>query len=392
MAYAGRMQTRPSRSSRVAVVLFAALLASCAGAAGAGPSSHGPASEPGKPTSEALAAFNKTMRTNLEQCEQKTTEMDKKLTEALDKLESKPGQSMSEIVAKLKEQKVTVALQVLGSPEMPVLMLKDSLMEEGQKLAGQPPAKLQAFAKRSAAAQPSLTVLRDQVMAINATIGAGFGSTISCSGYAKGFSTTLGALENGGNEPTPEVFETFAKFLQANEKSKTAVAGSVALLGVMQAALAGKDAKAIGLLVEGVRKSKESPEKVTAEVAKKTYKAAGAALVDACREQQEKVYRDHPEIKRPAVDPCSKEGSRVRGSPSEEKARAAAAAESAEDGAADESIKRLVPRDSPLSDATDALQAVQKGDVLGALKGVAGLVGRATPLGGALKAVLSLFG
>ncbi|MBI5533276.1 MAG: hypothetical protein HY898_11205 [Deltaproteobacteria bacterium] len=385
------MQMTTLRKLQAAVILGAAVLSSCLPPGGAGQQSQTPKTEPGKPTPEALKAFNKTMEMNLKQCEDKTAEMDKKLTEALDKLKSKPGQSMSEIVAKLKEQKVTVTLQVLGSPEMPTLMLKDSLMEEGQKLAGQPPAKMQAFAKRSAAAQPLLTVLRDQVMGINGAIGAGFGSAISCSGYAKGFSTTLGALENGGNEPTPEIFDTFAKFLQANEQSKAAVAGSVALLSVMQAALAGKDTKAIDMLIDGIRDAQKNPEKITTEVAKKTYKAAGQALVDACREQQEKVYKEHPEIKRPAVDPCSKEGSRVRGSPSEEKARAEAAGQGGGEGT-DEAIKRLVPKDSPLSDVTDALAAVQKGDVLGALKGVAGLVGRATPLGGVFKSVLSLFG
>lgn len=396
--YAGRMKT--TRILEVAaIVCLASLASACAPAAQPRDNTAASRPEPGKATPEAMAAFNKTMQQNLQQCEQKTEETDKKLAEALDKLAGgkpdmtgKPMPKLSEVVAKLQKEKVSVTLKNVGSPEMPTLMVEDSFTQEGQKLAGAPQAKMMAYAKRAQVVQPLLTALRDQVNGINGAMGTSFQSTIACSQYAKAFATGLGALDNGDNEPTTEVFETFAKLLQANEKSKVVVAGSVALLGVAQAGLLGKDVKAIDMLLDGIRQSKENPEKVTPDVARKTYKAAGQALVDACREQQEKAYKDHPELKRPAVDPCSKEGSRVKGSPAEEKARAEARGESGGNELIDEGIRRFIPKDSPLGDVAGALQAAQKGDVLGALNGVANLIGRATPLGGVFKSVLSLFG
>lgn len=384
----------------VSIVCLASMASGCGPAPQPKDTTAANKPEPGKATPEAMAAFNKTMQGNLQQCEQKTDETEKKLAEALDKLAGgkpdmtgKPMPKLSEVVAKLAKEKVTVTLKNVGSPEMPTLLVEDSFSQEGQKLAGAPQAKMMAYAKRAQVIQPLLTALRDQVNGINGAMGTSFQSTMACSQYAKAFATGLGALDNGDNEPTPEVFDTFSKLLQANEKSKVVVAGTVALLGVVQAGFAGKDTKAIDMLLDGIRQSKESPEKISPEIAKKTYKAAGQALVDACREQQEKAYKDHPELKRPAVDPCSKEGSRMRGSPAEEKARAQARGESGGDNElVDEGIKRLIPKDSPLGDVAGALQAAQKGDVLGALNGVANLIGRATPLGGVFKSVLSLFG
>lgn len=361
-----------------------------------GASSPSPRSEPGKASSESLNKLASIVDQNVKQCTARTDETDKKLAEALDKLPGgkpgmmgKPTLPLAEVVAKLHAQKVTVTLDIVGSPEMPMLMLKDSFTDEGQKLAGAPPAKLQAFAKRSQVVQPLLMTLRDDINAVNATIQASFGSTIQCNQFAQGLTTQLGALSNGDNEPTPELFQSYATMLQANAHSKTVVAGSIALVAVMQAGFAGKDTKAIDQLLDGVKKIKDNPETVTEDQARKAYKAAGESLFDQCHEAQEKAYRDHPELKRPAVDPCSKEGSRVRGSPSEERARAEAAGGG---DATDEAIQRLVPRDTPLADATDALAAAKKGDFLGALKGAAKLVGRFTPLGGTINSVLSLFG
>ena len=358
-----------------------------------------PKNEPGKSTPESRAGMMKVYENNLTQCNAKTDEMDKKLAEAIEKLagggKSMMGQPLvplGESVPKLRKEKITVTVDVLGSPEMPMLMVKDSLMEEGAKLQGQPPAKMQAFAKRMTALSPLTNGIRDQIMGVNAALGSGFGAAISCNMYAMAFTNTLGAMSNGGEEPTDEMFALYAKYLQANARSKSVVAASIALVAVVQAGLAGKDVKGVDTLLDGVKKMKDAPETVSDEQAKQAYKAAGQALVDGCREQMEKAYKDHPEMKRPAVDPCSKEGSRVRGSPSEEKARAAEQAGAGGGDAVDESIRRLVPSNSPLGDAADALLAIKKGDFLGALKGAAKLAGKVTPFGGVVSSVLGMFG
>ena len=93
-------------------------------------------SEPGKSTPEARAGMMKVYETNLEQCNAKTAEMEKKLAEAIEKL-SGSGKSMTgqpltplgESVLKLRKEKVTLTIDVMGSPEAPMLMVKDSLME-----------------------------------------------------------------------------------------------------------------------------------------------------------------------------------------------------------------------------------------------------------------------
>lgn len=354
-------------------------------------------SEPGKSTPEARAGMMKVYETNLEQCNAKTAEMEKKLAEAIEKL-SGSGKSMTgqpltplgESVVKLRKEKVTLTIDVMGSPEAPMLMVKDSLMEEGQKMQGQPPAKMQAYAKRMQALTPLTGSVRDQIMGVNAALGSGFGAAMSCNQYAMAFTTTLGAMSNGGEEPTDEMFALYAKYLQANARSKSVVAASIALVSVVQAGLAGKDVKGVETLLDGVKKMKDATETVSNDQAKQAYKAAGQALVDACREQQEKVYRDRPELQRPAVDPCSKEGSRMRGSPSEERARAAE--KGGGGGDVDPSLRRLIPSNSPLGDAADALAAIKKGDFLGALKGAAKLAGNVTPFGGVVSNVLGMFG
>ncbi len=347
--------------------------------------------DPGKTTPEARAALMKTYETNLVQCKAKTDDMEKKLGEAVDKLSGQGKSAMGQpllplgdAIQRLRKEKITLTIDVLGSPEMPMLMVKDSLMEEGAKMQGQPPAKLQAFAKRMQAVGPVTASVRDQIAGVNTALGAGFGAAASCNQYAVAFTTTLGALSNGGEEPTPEMFDLYAKYLQANARSKSVVAASIALVGVVQAGLAGKDPKSVDTLLDGVRALKGTEETVTTDKAKEAYKAAGQALVDACREQQEKAYKDHPEMKRPDVDPCSKEGSRVRGAPGSEHA--------AGGGDLEDGVRRLIPSNSPLGDAADALQAIKKGDFLGALKGCGKLAGKVTPFGGVINSVLGMLG
>jgi hypothetical protein len=380
---------------RLLVAIALPLVVTACGGGSAGPEPQTPKTEPGKASPEARAALLKTYEQQFGLCDKNVTEMDTKLSAALDKLAGgkpdatgKPAPTIADAVAKLAKEKVTISLDVLGSPEMPMLMLKDSTMEEGQKLAGAPPAKLQAYAKRMQAIQPSLNVLREATQAVNGALGASFQAGIQCNMYAKAFTTQLGAMANADDPPTSELLQSYAKFLQANAKAKATASGSIALMGALQAGFAGKDPKALDTLLKAVREMKDSPEVVTEETAKKTYEAAGQALFDACHEQMEKTYRDHPEIQRPAVDPCSKEGSKVRGAPGSEKPSAAAGGGS---DLVDDLVKRLVPRDTPMADATDALLALKKGDYLSVLKGAAKLVGRVTPLGGAINTVLAIF-
>ena len=80
----------------------------------------------------------------------------------------------------------------------------------------------------------------------------------------------------------------------------------------------------------------------------------------------------------------------MRGSPSEERARAAE--KGGGGGDVDPSLRRLIPSNSPLGDAADALAAIKKGDFLGALKGAAKLAGNVTPFGGVVSNVLGMFG
>jgi hypothetical protein len=367
----------------------------CGGAAPANEPAT-PKTEPGKASPEARAALLKTYQQQFGLCDKNVTEMDTKLAAALEKLSGgakdatgKPAPSIGDAVAKLAKEKVTISLDVLGSPEMPMLMLKDSTMEEGQKLAGAPPAKLQAFAKRMTAVQPSLNTLREATQAVNGALGASFQTAIQCTMYAKAFTTQLGAMANADDPPTPELLQEYAKFLQANARAKATASGSIALMGALQAGFAGKDPKALDTLLAAVKEMKDKPEVVTEDLAKKTYEAAGQALFDACHEQMEKTYREHPELQRPAVDPCSKEGSKVRGAPGSDKP--AAAAGGGMDDLVGDVVKRLVPRDTPMADATDALLALKKGDYLSVLKGAAKLVGRVTPLGGAINTVLGIF-
>ena len=71
--------------------------------------------------------------------------------------------------------------------------------------------------------------------------------------------TVLGAIENGGEEVPADVFKAYAKMLQANSRSKAVIAASLALVGVTQATVAGKNPKAFSTLVEGIKVLKDNP-------------------------------------------------------------------------------------------------------------------------------------
>ena len=210
---------------------------------------------------KAQAALADNSEKELARCQEATQTTNDKLAEALKKVRGGadgpmgPMPSMVDAVKALKKEKVSVTIKVLGSPQSPTLMLEDSFTKEGQKLAGAPQAKLMAYAKRSQKVQPLLTALRDQINAVNATIGASFQSTSSCTLQAKGLTQTLAGMENGDEKPTDDLFTVYGKFLAASQRSQTAAASSIALVGVLQAAFAGKDTNAIDTLVTGVQKA-----------------------------------------------------------------------------------------------------------------------------------------
>ena len=399
------MLSRKLRLALTVVVLGAAGTACGPKTSSSGTS--GPSKQPvmGKVTPEAWAGVKKRVEADLEQCEAKTTDADKKLGEVNAKFSGKANDAMgkplphvNEVVAILKKEKVTVTIQDMGGPGMPQLMVKDSFMAEGQKLAGAKPAAIQAFAKRAQVINPALGALRDDVMSVNAAVQAGMMSTQTCSTSAKGFSTMLGAIDNGGETPPDDLFEVYAKLLQANARSEATVAAGIAVVVVTQATIDGKNPKAVDTLLAGVQQLKDNPEKVTPETARKVYKAAGQGLIDACQAQLDKYYADHPEAKKPeGPSPCSKEGlakdkEKWNKGPGADKGEGGSSGGGGGGDLADEAINRLVPKDGIVGDTVDALTALKNGDVGGALKGALKIVGANVPFGGVITSVLSIFG
>lgn len=392
---------RPSRS--LAVWALATTLSACGGAPRAPAAGASNTPIMGKSTPEARAAFVRTVEQSLGQCESRTKETDAKLAEVVEKLAGgkpdalgKPMPALAEVVRLLAKEKVTVQLQILGSPEAPTLMVKDSFMEEGQKLAGANQKTLQAFAKRSMSIQPLTTALRDQVFSVNAALGTSLTSQGACVGMGRALPMTLGAWENGGEEVPPEVFAVYAKFLQANARNQAVVAASVALVGVTQAGFAGKDPKAIEVLLEGIKAVKDTPETVTEAQARAVYKAAGQSLIDMCQANLDKYYAEHPEAKKPdGPSPCSKEG--LAADREKWNRGPNAGSESLLPGktgidALDETVSRLVAAEGALRDASTAVDALRNGDYVGGLKGALKLVGKNVPFGHVLQSVLDLFG
>jgi hypothetical protein len=398
-----------SRKLRVvlSVVVLGAAASACGPKGTGGDGTTGPSKQPvmGKTSPEAWAAVKKNAERDLEQCEAKTADADKKLTEVNAKFSGKANDAMgkplphvNDIVAVLKKEKVTVTIEDMGGPGMPQLMVKDSFMAEGQKLAGAKPAVMQAYAKRAQIISPATSALRDDVMTVNQAIQAGMMSTQACSGSAKGFSTMLGAVENGGETPPDDLFEVYAKLLQANARSEATVAASIALVAVTQATIAGKNPKAVDQLLAGIQQLKDNPEKVTPETARKVYKAAGQSLIDGCQAQLDKYYADHPEAKKPdGPSPCSKEGlakdkEKWNKGPGAKNEGGSGSVESGTGNiAADAAIDRLVPKDGIVGDTATALTALKNGDVGGALKGALKMVGSNIPFGGVLTSIIDLF-
>jgi hypothetical protein len=391
---------RPRALSALALPLALAL-GGCGGAPQPAPAPAQPIM--GKSTPEARAAFVRTVEQSLAQCDARTQETNTKLAEVVDKLAGgkpdmagKPTPPLPEVIRLLAKEKVTVELKILGTAEAPMLMLEDSFMKEGQKLAGAKPKEMQAFAKRAQVVTPLTTTLRDQIFSVNAALGTSLQSQGACVGMGRALPMSLGAWENGGEEVPPEVFAAYAKFLQANARNQAVVAASVALVGVTQAGFAGKDPKAIEVLLEGIKVVKDNPEQISEAQARAVYKAAGQSLIDMCQANLDKYYAEHPEAKKPdGPSPCSKEGlaadrekwNRGPGAPESD-----ASAPKTGIGVIDETVERLVRVEGALKDASAAIDSLKNGDYVGGLKGALKLVGKNVPFGNVLQSVLDLFG
>jgi hypothetical protein len=363
------------------------------GAGAAQPQTTSGSEESAKRDQESQAVLTKVMQQNLDQCGKQVEDAEKALSEALDKAgggkpdpaTGKPAPTLGDAVAKLRKEKVTITIQNVGTPENPILMVKDSLLEQGQKIAAAPRAEQMAFAKKMMAAQPFLTPVRDDVNAVNGAIGKSLMSTLSCQGYAKALTGQLGAMQNGGVEPTPELFGVYGKYLAASARSEAVIASSMGLVSAMQAGLAGKDPKAIDKLTVALKDATGKPIEVTEEQARAAYKLAGQGFVDACQKQYDEYIASHPQAKTGGPSPCSAEGSKAKGPPPAE------ASYDPNDPQAD-LLHHLVPSDGPIAAAGEGLSALSKGDYAGAFKSALKLVPKGSPVGAALSLVGGLFG
>jgi hypothetical protein len=364
----------------------------------------------GSPSPEAWERVKKQAQTQLDQCGTKTTAADAKLDAVIASFSGKGNDAMGQPVmpaqaalVALQKAKVTVSIDNVGSEMMPTLLVKDSLMDEGRTLAGAPPAKMMAFAKKSQAAQPALNALRADVQAVNQALSASFDASTTCTQGATAYSTMLGAIENGGDSPPDDVFDVYAKLLQANARSQAVAAAGIALLGATQATLAGNAkgdaAKALGQILDGVVALKSNAETVSTDQARKVYKAAGQSLIDACQAQLDKYYSEHPDAKKPdGPSPCSKEGLAKdkekwnRGPGHGPSSDDASASSGGGGGGGDDDVTHLLPKDSLPGQAAAAFGALKKGDYVGAFKGALKMVGKNVPFGGVISSVLSIFG
>jgi hypothetical protein len=294
-----------------------------------------------------------------------------------------PMKPMADVVAKLKEEKITVTIENKGTPEHPILMVQDSFMAEGQKLAGQPPAKMQAYAKRAQVINPLTSALRDQVSASNGAFMTAFMSLNACTMNAKGFTGQLAGLKNGGHEATPEIYGLYGKTLEANLRSQTVLASATALVSLLQSSLGGKgDTKAIATVAAGARKSLETPVSITPDQAKQTYEFAAAELTQGCEENIKAYYAKHPELGPADVSSCSGEG--LKGKPRKK----------ADEGGGGffDTLLTIVPNGQMIKAAVAGVEAMSKGDYAGALKGAAALVPAGSPLGQALATTSAITG
>jgi hypothetical protein len=360
--------------------------------------------QPTKDSAAAWAAATTSAKQAADGCERATETANQKLATVIAKFEGKgndamgnPLPPMTAAVARLAKAKVTFSLEDKGGPGRPLLMVKDSLTDEARKLPGAPQAKMVAFAKRSQATQPSLTALRDQVSSASEAIGSGNDASNTCSSSARALSVQLGAMENGGETVPEEMFQVYARLLQANKRSEAVAAAGVALLAVTQATAAGKDPQATAALLDGVKTLGDSPEVVSPELARKVYEAAGKSLRDGCQEQLDTYYAAHPEApKQQGPSPCSKEGlaqdrARRAGGPGAGRAGSAGGGAASDEGI-DAAVARLLPRDTPLGAAAEAVVALKNGDYKAGLKASLRLVGTSMPFGSFLGKAIDMLG
>jgi hypothetical protein len=327
------------------------LMQTLSGITGGAPGAPGQTggSSGGKASPEAVAGLEKVMAQDVENCERQTKMADAKFTEALGGFDATKMKT-SEIVGKVRGEKVKVWIEI-ASPEVPVPMVRDSFMEEGKSLPN--PAKgprdtqiLQAFAKRSMKVQPLLTPLRTEVSAVGGAMTASLMAIQACRPYTDAYARQIVGLKRSGNTPSSNAEGLYKRLLTSSTRADAMFASTVALIGTMQAGFADKDPKGIDQAVEGIKGA--MPGSLEAS------DADGKARF----EKVEKELGPADDGSKPPPRPAAGGSSLAIG--------------------------------GPLGDVAAGIEAIRKGDYLGALKSASSLA--PAPLGPVFGKIASLFG
>lgn len=326
------------------------LMQTLSGLGGAPSSAAGqPGSSGGKASPEAVAGLEKAMTNDVENCERQTKMADAKFTEAMGGFDATKVKT-SELVGKVRGEKVKVWIEI-ASPDVPVPVVRDSFMEEGKSLPN--PAKgpkdtqiIQAFAKRSMKVQPLLTPLRTEVSAVGGAMTASLMAIQACRPYTDAYARQMVGLKRSGNTPSSNAEGLYKRLLTSSTRADAMFASTVALIGTMQAGFADKDPKAIDQAVEGIKGA--PPSSIEAS------DADGQARFDKVEKELGPVDSGS---KPPPPRPAAGGGLTAGG---------------------------------PLGDVAASIDAIRKGDYLGALKSASNLA--PAPLGPVFGKIASLFG
>jgi hypothetical protein len=332
----------------------------------------------------------------LDECEAQAAKADGSLGKALEQAAGGgDATSMGSLVASLRRAGSSASIETGASGGLPVLEL-------AAKGAG-----------------VSVDKLRDDVAAINATNQSSYQTMSTCILHAKKLTDTFAGLYNSGVDPTPQMFAIYARFLRAASRGEHAVATSVSVVAALEGAFAGKDPKVVDAVIDGARKAHATPVEVTDAQAKRAFEIAADELVKASLAQLDKTCAEHPEwTDEKAIakwheehpdaphlpNPCDKKTPNrlalhrradQHDAPNDGSAASLAAYEGKSDTSSDgdlsaDTIRKLVPDDSPAAHAMDAFNAIKNGDAKGAIKSALELVPIAGPLGSAIGGVLSL--
>lgn len=314
----------------------------------------GSQAEAGKASPEAIAALEKTMAQNVENCERTLKLAEDKFTEAMALIDPASNEPTSALVDQVRAEKVDLSIEI-ASKDMPLPLMKDSLLEEGKTLPNPPKgaadqAKLQAFAKRSMKVQPLLTPLRSRVSAIGGAMSASY--TAQCGMYPEAYARQFMAMKNSGDAPTAEMMALYKRLITGQKRQDAMTASTVALIGTLQAGFAGRDSKPIDKAVEAILEAKPMSLEATDQ------------------DVEAKLAKAKEEL-------GSAEGAEIKGPPP-----------SGGQGGGAGDLLAMAP--GPVGDAVKGIEALQKGDFAGALKSASTLA--PAPLGPIFGQIGSLFG